>query len=149
MSQAQYIIYLADDDDLEVLTTAFNDVDCIAEVQWYKTTASLMLQLNSLVDTALPDLIVLDHHMPPNVEGELVKWIRSHEKLDSIALVIYTTIVQESKKLTMLHDGVDCLMMKGNSLDEIKEHVAIFCSIIAEKKLVAAGMKKEKISGKK
>jgi len=72
--------------------------------------------------------------MPPNAEDELVKYIRGQIKLDGIALIIYATVLQESRRQSMLHDGVDGLMTKGNTMDEIKEHVEIFCRIIREKK---------------
>ena len=62
--------------------------------------------------------------------------------MDSIALIVYTTIIQESKKNTMLHDGVDCAMTKGNTTQEIADHVAIFCQVIANKKSYARDRRK-------
>ena len=136
MPQTRYIVYLIDDDedDLEMLTTAFHKADCIADVQCYKTIAELLCQLNTIPYAALPDLVVMDQHLPPYGEGELVRYIRSQPKMDFIALVIYTTVLQESKKLCMQQDGVDGMMIKGNTLDEIEEHVETFCKIIADKK---------------
>jgi len=39
MPQTQYIVYLVDgdEDDLEALTTALNDLDCITDVQCFNT----------------------------------------------------------------------------------------------------------------
>lgn len=144
MSQTQYNVYLADDDedDLEILTTALRKVDCIADVQCYKTAAGLIWQLNRLPLASLPDLIVMDHHMPPYGEGELVRYVRGQKRMDFIALIIYTTVLQESKRSTMLHDGVDGLMTKGNTEQEIAEHVDLFCQIIANKKLTAMNRNK-------
>src|SRR5690349_5058701 len=104
MPQTRYSVYLADEDedDLEMLTTAFSNVDWIAEVQCYKTTEGLLWQLNNLSLATLPDLIVMDTHMPPFGVGELVRYIRSQKRMDFIALVIYTTVLQESKKTSML-----------------------------------------------
>ena len=136
MQQTRYTVYLADEDedDLEMLTTAFSNVDCVADVQCYKTTEGLVWQLNNLPLATLPDLIVMDHHMPPYGEGELVRYIRSQRRMDFIALIIYTTILQESKKSTMLHDGVDGLMIKGNTQQEIAKDIEIFCRIVTDKK---------------
>ena len=136
MPQTRYIVYLIDEDedDLEMLTKAFHKVDCIANVQCYRTVAGLMVQLNTVSFAALLDLLVMDFHLPPYGEGELVRYIRSQPKMDFIALVIYTTVLQESKKLCMRQDGVDGMMIKGNTMDEIEDHVETFCKIIADKK---------------
>lgn len=144
MPPTNYIVYLADDDedDLTILTNAFSDVDRTTEVRWYKTTAKLIRQLEALSSVALPDLIVMDHHMPPYGECELVRAIRSQKKLDPIALIIYTTVLQEKRKPAMLADGVDGILTKGLSFGEVKEHVAVFCGIVAGKKKAAAAQRK-------
>ncbi len=145
MPQTPYIVYLADEDedDLEMLTTAFREIDCIADVQCYKTAAGLIRQLNNLPLAAMPDLIVTEHHMPPGGEGELMRYIRSQRKMDFIALIIYTTVLPESKKSSMLHDGVDGVMTKGNSVQEIAQDVEAFCRIVRDKKLRATHGKEQ------
>ncbi|HUC80881.1 MAG TPA: response regulator [Flavisolibacter sp.] len=139
MTQTQYTVYLADDDedDLEMLATALRNNGGIAEVQCYTTTQDILRQLALLPTTALPDLIVTDYHMPPSVEGELIHYIRREQRMDVVALIVYTTLLQEFKKMTLLEDGVDGVLTKGNTAQEIADHVSVFCGIVANKKLVA------------
>ena len=144
MADVKYIVYLADDDedDLEMLTTALTNISCIATVLCYKKTSALIRQLETLPFSSLPDLIVMDHHIPTYGEGELVRYIRNKKRMDMIALIVYTTVFQESKKSAMLHDGVDSVMTKGNTTKEITEHAGIFCQIIANKKFTATHSRK-------
>ncbi|NTS42765.1 response regulator [Flavisolibacter sp. BT320] len=139
MAQTQYTGYLADDDedDLEMLTTALRNDGSFAKVVCYTSTQDLIQQLASLPTNALPDLIVTDYHMPPSGEGELIHYIRGQHRLDVVTLIVYTTLVQECKKMSLLTDGVDGVLTKGNTAQEIADHVCIFCGIVANKKLVA------------
>ena len=139
MAQTQYTVYLADDDedDLEMLTTALRNDGSIAKVVCYTSTQDLIQQLASLAANALPHLIVTDYHMPPSDEGELIHYIRGQQRLDVVALIVYTTLLQECKKMSLLKDGVDCILTKGNTTKEIADHVSAFCRIVANKKLIA------------
>ncbi|RZL69250.1 MAG: hypothetical protein EOO93_02095 [Pedobacter sp.] len=143
MHKEQYIVYLADDDedDLEILTGALNEADCVSEVKWYKTADKLIQQLNTVTIETLPDLIVFDHHILANCEEGLVRTIRRHKKLAGVALIIYPLMVQERIIPNLLRDGVDLLLTKGNTLEEIRQHVDIFCKIIEKKRLSVDGQK--------
>ncbi|RYD73874.1 MAG: response regulator [Sphingobacteriales bacterium] len=117
MQKERYSVYLVDDDedDREILTAALQEAGCISEVKWYKTAVELLQQLNTITMVLLPDLIVFDHYMPANRDEDLVRTIRKQTKLAGVALILYSTVLQEKKTPNFLHDGVDLLMTKGNT----------------------------------
>jgi hypothetical protein len=70
-----------------------------------------------------------------------VGFITGQERFNSIALVIYATVLQETKKNDLLRVGVDCLLVKGNTLHDVREHVKTFCAVMMEKKRSTAAGK--------
>jgi CheY-like chemotaxis protein len=135
MKRQQYKIYLLDDDpdDLELISSAFEEVECSSGISCFTTSLDLLDNLDLLASNELPDIIILDHQMPLLNGGDIVTQIRNNKKYNDITIAIYSTIVQSAKFEDMLSNGVDFYLSKGNSIDELKKHVDLFCKAIVEK----------------
>ena len=141
MENDNYKVYILDDDpeDAELLEGAFKDSDCTSEVNCFNTTNKLLQQLFFLADKEVPDLIIMDHQMPLMDGSNLIKHIRADKKLRGITLGIYSSGIQQTKLEDMFSKGIDLFIAKGNTYDEMKDHVKKFCEAIQEKQLNGGG----------
>ena len=110
-------------------------VGCASKVECFATPAGLLHQLDMDVDRQLPSLIVMDHQMPLLNGGEVVKAIRINKKFIAIAIIVYSTSLQETKVKSLLENGVDYFMTKAHTFEGIKKGVQLFCDVIAKKQL--------------
>jgi CheY-like chemotaxis protein len=137
MKREHYKIYLLDDDpdDLELLSSAFKEMQCTSCILSFTTSSDLFIKLDLLSSDELPDIIILDHQLPVLSGGDVVTQIRNNKKYKNITIAIYSTLVQSAKIESMLSHGVDFYLSKGNSYEELKKHVGMFCKAIVEKQL--------------
>lgn len=136
MSQDLYRVYLVDDDveDLQLLAEVFAETACASEVHCFSSIEKLMLHLEGVPPKALPDIIILDHHMPLLGGDAALQMIRGQKRFSQIAVGIYSTTVQQNKIESLLLNGADFYIEKGDKLDDMKVHVEQFCQQIVEKK---------------
>ena len=115
MPEALYNVYLVDDDmeDLQLLAQVFAEAACASEVHCFSSIEKLLLQLDALPTESLPDIIILDHHMPLLGGDDALQIIRGKERFSQIAVGIYSTTVQQNKIETLLLNGADFYIEKG------------------------------------
>jgi CheY-like chemotaxis protein len=137
MKREIYKVYILDDDidDLDLLSSAFESVDCASSISCFTTSLNLLDNIKLLTSNELPDIIIIDHQLPILNGGDIVTQIRNDKKYKDITIAIYSTLVQSAKIESMLSNGVDFYLSKGNSYEELKKHVGMFCQAIMKKQL--------------
>lgn len=88
-------IFVVDDNpgEIGVLTEAFAIIDGAAEIDTCTSAQLAMVELVSLASRAggmLPDLVVLDIHMPLISGPDLLRGMRAQQELDSVAVAMIT-----------------------------------------------------------
>jgi CheY-like chemotaxis protein len=139
-TEMQHVVFIADDDkdDFDILKSAFDEVGCAREIQYYPNGTALYDALLNLPPAGLPDLVILDHQLPGRSGSEIVAQIRSQSHFNSISLAIYSTAVAPGKIKELQQNGVDLCLIKGASLSHIIEQVKAFC-LIAEQRKIKGG----------
>ena len=137
MERTNYNIYILDDDidDLELLSSAFKELECSSNISCFTTSVNLLDNIDLFKINELPDIIILDHQLPVISGGDVVTEIRKKKKYNNITIAIYSTMVQTAKIENMLLNGVDFYLSKGTSYAELKKHVGKFCQAIDDKHL--------------
>ncbi|RXK83750.1 response regulator [Filimonas effusa] len=126
-------ILLADDDgdDRLIFTQVFDQLG--------RTNAALDVVENGLEvidflnriheDSALPNLIILDHNMPKMNGKQALHYLKSSQRYKSITVIIYSTyndtpFMEECEKL-----GASSIIAKPNSYEEYIEMVKFFLDV--------------------
>jgi two-component system response regulator len=125
-----HIILVEDDEDDALLATeAFKEYGEIYDIIWLKDGVELMEYLDSGLT---PDLIVLDVNMPRMDGKEALTLIKSHPKLKTIPVVIFTTSYDSSFRNAFIELGANDFYTKPSELEEIRSVI----KDIAEKHLI-------------
>lgn len=132
----KYRVFIVEDDsdDYDFLRDAFTEVGCTYEIQHYRSADELLKTLSSSSTDQYPDLIVLDHQIPGRNGSEAVHQIRLDKDLDCIALIVYSTTVPPSLQEKLIRQGVDLCTLKGNTAQDILNHVQEFYNLVQERK---------------
>ena len=134
MNSEKYIVYIVDDDldDLELLSEAFEISGCASVIKCF-TSGTALLDSIGLNRFETPDIIILDHYLSLSDGIDIPEIIRHERNFDKVALVVYSSALQPVKIHQLLLKGVDVCWQKGNSADELKMDVEIFCKAIKSK----------------
>jgi CheY-like chemotaxis protein len=74
-----------------------------------------------ILNTSVPDLIMLDLSMPRISGWEVLHFIRQHPDLHRIPVVVLTANADDDTRRRTAHERVDALLVKPVSLDEVLE----------------------------
>lgn len=115
-------ICLADDDEDDRLffTDAFDELKINTKVSTFNDGVELMDYLNH-EDSVLPNVLFLDLNMPKkNGVGCLLE-IKKNEKLNDIAIAIYSTSSSEEHIEETFINGANIYIKKPNDFDNLKK----------------------------
>ena len=129
-------ILLADDSerDIELMLDALEERGLADQVAVVRDGAEA---LEYLADTGRepPVVVVLDIKMP-RVDGlEVLRWIRSDDRLRMIPVVIFTSSKEKTDLLQSYGSGVNAYIVKPTTLDQFSEavsRVGVFWAILNE-----------------
>jgi len=115
-------ICLADDDEDDRLffTDAFEELKINTKVSTFKDGVELMDYLNH-EDSVLPNVLFLDLNMPKKNGVECLLEIKKNEKLNDIAIAIYSTSSSEEHIEETFINGANIYIKKPNDFDNLKK----------------------------
>lgn len=115
-------IMMVDDDidDRDMFTEAAAELNMNLEVQCIDTGRELMKTLSGR-DSRLPAVIVLDLNMPDKSGRECIDFIRSHEHLRHVPVVIYSTSSSSKDIEDTYNKGANLYIKKPSSYTHLKE----------------------------
>ncbi len=119
----EYInICLADDDEDDRLffTEAFDELKINTKVQTFNDGVALMDYLND-EDSILPNVLFLDLNMPRKNGVECLLEIKQNEKLNDIAIAIYSTSSSEDHIEETFINGANIYIKKPNDFEKLKK----------------------------
>lgn len=122
MENKPLYILLADDDksDRLLFTEAFADLKIKTIVRTVNNGIQLMDWLN-MKNIHLPDLLFLDLNMPRKNGLECLKEIRSDDKLNAIAIAIYSTSNNEEDIKETFQNGANIYLTKPSDFNTLQQ----------------------------
>lgn len=118
-------ICLADDDEDDRLffTDAFEELKMKTNVMTFNDGVELMDYLND-GDSILPNVLFLDLNMPKKNGVECLLEIKQNEKLNDIAIAIYSTSSSEEHIEETFVNGANIYIKKPSDFDDLKKILA-------------------------
>lgn len=115
-------ICLADDDadDRLFFTEAFDELKINTKVSTFNDGVELMNYLND-ADSVLPNVLFLDLNMPKKNGVECLLEIKKNEKLNDIAIAIYSTSSSEEHIEETFINGANIYIKKPNDFEALKK----------------------------
>lgn len=115
-------ICLADDDEDDRLffTDAFDELKINTKVSTFKDGVELMDFLNN-ADSILPNVLFLDLNMPKKNGVECLLEIKKNERLNDIAIAIYSTSSSEEHIEETFINGANIYIKKPNDFEKLKK----------------------------
>ncbi|MFV8370249.1 response regulator [Flavobacterium sp. LB2R40] len=115
-------ICLADDDEDDRLffTDAFGELKINTKVNTFNDGVELMNYLNNS-ESILPNVLFLDLNMPKKNGVECLLEIKKNEKLNDIAIAIYSTSSSEEHIEETFINGANIYIKKPNDFDTLKK----------------------------
>ncbi|HVF80601.1 MAG TPA: response regulator [Flavisolibacter sp.] len=125
------ILYVDDDsDDCSLLKTSIEDAGSKAHLICANDGEEAVKYLNSITDSSLPSLIVLDLNMPRWGGRRTLSYLKSHPHLASIPVVILSTSDNGKEKEACEQLGAVSYLKKPFHYDGYKVIIADFFSHI-------------------
>ncbi|TDE01698.1 response regulator [Flavobacterium sandaracinum] len=115
-------ICLADDDEDDRLffTDAFDELKINTKVSTFNDGAALMDFLNH-EDSVLPNVLFLDLNMPKKNGVECLLEIKKNERLNDIAIAIYSTSSSEEHIEETFINGANIYIKKPSDFENLKK----------------------------
>ncbi len=115
-------ICLADDDEDDRLffIEAFDELKINTKVSTFNDGVELMNYLND-DDSILPNVLFLDLNMPKKNGVECLLEIKKNEKLNDIAIAIYSTSSSEEHIEETFVNGANIYIKKPNDFEQLKK----------------------------
>jgi CheY-like chemotaxis protein len=120
-----------DEDDREIIDEAFKEIGYESEVKKFLEGQSLLKYLDKIDSSVYPSLslIVLDNSLPGlDVEG-VVSSIKEDERFKTIPVIVYSGTVSVGKKQALQKHGVDAIIEKGSTMQNVVNVVQKFKNI--------------------
>jgi CheY-like chemotaxis protein len=113
-------IYIVDDDpdDRQLLHDAFLESKTEINFVLIESGTELLQRIDG-AGTALPSLILLDLNMPGVSGHEVLKTLKGMKKTAHIPVVVFTTSMLPSDKISSYEAGANCFVSKPDSFSEL------------------------------
>jgi CheY-like chemotaxis protein len=108
-----------DEDDRIIIDEAFKEIGYESEVKKFLEGQSLLAYLNKIDSSVYPSLIVLDNSLPGLDVGGLVSNIKNDERFKTIPVIVYSGTVSQAKKQELQKYGVDAVIEKGTTMQDV------------------------------
>lgn len=122
MKMKHRILIVDDDaDDREIIRDAFVNPERDYDYVFLENGDQLMQYLNDCDENHIPSLIMLDLNMPGKDGRESLKEIKSHERLHSIPIIVFTTSSSQRDKTIAYELGANCFVTKPDTFNTLVE----------------------------
>lgn len=124
-NQNEPYILMADDDEDDSLfmIAALKAVGLMGATRRVNNGVELIVKLKELIQSGerLPALVILDLNMPQKDGKDVLKIIRSDQRLKEIPIIIYSTSGERNEILESYRLGCNGYIVKPNSYAEIEQ----------------------------
>jgi CheY-like chemotaxis protein len=123
--QLEVVLIDDDDDDYYLLKQAFKAYSNQLVLRHLSTSTELSELLSSV--SALPDLILLDFHMPLLTGLELVATLKQNLNLYRIPIVIWSGSLDASQVVQCYQAGASSVILKSGDQSSLERSVSALC----------------------
>ena len=119
-----------DIDDQELLEEVFSAIDTSLDLKFFNNGHKVIQHLDTLEETNLPCLIVLDFNMPELNGAEILKVLGENKKLSKIPKIIWSTSDAPTFKQMCFDLGACDYLVKPSkisALEDIARHMLSYC----------------------
>ena len=117
-------ILLVDDDsdELEILSAALQNIGIDHKCTWAHGVTHALRIMQHLI----PDVIFIDHNMPPIGGIEGIRLIRARQELQEVPLVLYSNSVTEKSSAEALRLGATACIQKPSCMADLNKRMQDF-----------------------
>jgi CheY-like chemotaxis protein len=135
MQKRNYRILLVEDDadDRYIMQQAFIELACADDIKMFSSGDELHHYLGQIPTQALPELFVLDYHMPAINGAELALWIIANPLYSYIPVVLYSTGMNPKLRQELLQKGVRQCFEKGMHYQQVLDLVRALVEMLPGK----------------
>ena len=121
-------ILMVDDDaeDRMFLQDMFSEIGVPDAAHYEESGETALAYLEGLPDDELPSLIILDLNMPKLNGTQVLKLLKTDDRLKNITVIIYSTSVNLIEKEETLKLGAHSYIIKPSSYEECLEKARYF-----------------------
>ena len=132
MHSQPILIVEDDEDDKNLLSSAFEKIGKLELVRFFRNGHDLLRYLDAMPPGQHPALVVLDYNMPLLNGGQTLRRIRAHAIQHSVPAVVFSTgftsaITKELSELQVL-----ACVQKGAAFDKLVQQARYFTELIAD-----------------
>ena len=112
-----YTIYLAEDDldDQELLAEAFFEIDPTIRLRSFSSGREILSHLETLSDTQVPDLIILDYNIPEINGAEILRKLGENKKFEQVTKLVWSTSNTEQYENHCIALGARAYLVKPSN----------------------------------
>jgi CheY-like chemotaxis protein len=132
MGKKQLNILMADDDieDIELIEEAILNIEPEARLHKFRNGHSAIEYLHSAADDELPCLIILDYNMPELKGSEVLSFMKSKKRYDTIPKVVLSTSNAYMHEHECINNGASEYIVKPDNMKELNglaEKLLMYC----------------------
>ncbi len=124
--QCEVILIDDDEDEFYLLNRALHDYSDQITLHQYRKAQAITQHLETAA--MLPSLILLDMHMPVLSGVDILKFIKEHESLRNIPVVVWSGDLQPDEVNQCYEAGAASVIMKPTGNDEMAESITNLCN---------------------
>ena len=110
-----------DDNDFLMITTAISRLNF--EIELLRASNGIEL-ISSLCKNIVPDIIIVDINMPLKNGFDVIKELKSDEKLKIIPIIVLSTSDYDADIFLAYSLGANCYISKPNNFDKLIEIIS-------------------------
>jgi CheY-like chemotaxis protein len=119
----KHILLIDDDnDELQILCGALNDAGIDYKCTWVQGVEHALRIMEYLV----PDVIFIDHNMPPINGIDGIRLIRKRKELHLVPLVLYSNSVSKTSSADALKAGATTCIQKPSCMSDLTDTMKDF-----------------------
>lgn len=125
-------IFIAEDDqdDFALFEEMLHELTPETRLVWARNGDELLNELANPINQGVPALIILDYNMPRLNGMETLDLLNAHMQYSAIPKVMYTGATYQEYREEGLKKGLNGYVLKGHTLNDIRQNVQDMLDII-------------------
>jgi two-component system, chemotaxis family, response regulator Rcp1 len=138
--QFSYRIFVAEDNpaDVDLLRRSLEEHGAAYRLDVASDGAEALHLVEVFLQSAIPDLILLDLNLPKHDGIEILKRVRRHRRLDSVPVIVLTSSDSPKDRMSAMELGITRYLRKPSSLEEVMAIGAIINEVLAATAMTSA-----------